>query len=84
MLTVRTDVTHRMLIFSGRPLRSILAEYSASRVKAQISYSARVLARHRVSASWEGRRVCADAWCGPPTVAHPAVVLCDRRVHEAK
>ena len=51
MLTVRTDVTDRMLIFSGRPLRSILAEYSASRIEAQVKASGRVMAPHKSAAS---------------------------------
>jgi hypothetical protein len=55
------DVTDRMLIFSGRrPLRSILAEYSASRVEAQVKASGRVLASHRASPS-----------VSPPTNATP-------------
>jgi hypothetical protein len=51
VLTVRTEVTDRMLIFSGRrhrPLRSVLPEYSASRIQAQVEVSCRVLAPHKI------------------------------------
>jgi hypothetical protein len=76
VLTVRTDVTDRMLISSGRPLRSILAEYSASRIEAQVKASGRVLAPtgHRPrarAASMAGRRECVETFAPSPRTDDP-------------
>jgi hypothetical protein len=49
VLTARTEVTDRMLIFGERRLRRVLAQYEAH-LEAQVNQSGRVLEPHRVLA----------------------------------